>query len=67
VRLNNIPLAEPIVEQGWLIFALGPELVAVGEHLIGIGVVGRADGEAELVVEKAEIAVKYWAQLDQAR
>ena len=67
VRLNNIPLAEPTVEQGWLIFALGPELVAVGEHLIGIGVVGRADGEAELVVEKAEIAVKYWAQLDQAR
>ena len=61
VRLNNIPLAEPTVEQGWLIFALGPELVAVGEHLIGIGVVGRADSEAELVVEKAEIAVKYWA------
>ena len=37
VRLNNALLAEPGVEDGWLVFrAIDPKLFAVGNNLIGI-------------------------------
>jgi len=61
VRINNILLDKPIVEEGWLVFRhVGPEILALGENLLGLRVMDRAaDVAGELLVEKIELDVTY--------
>jgi len=59
VRLNNIPLKDPHIEAGWLVFKIATELFAVGENLLGIGVEGRAADAPQLFIEKVEVRIKY--------
>ncbi len=64
VRLNNIPLAKPSVEGGWLVFAsVPPELFAVGNNLVGLHVTNpRPEGQEQILIEKLEVHVKYQQQ-----
>jgi len=61
VRINNLPLEEPVVEDGWLVFpGLDPNQFAVGTNLVGIRVTGRSpQASAPLFVEKLELQVDY--------
>ena len=38
VRVNNILLGTPTVEEGWLVFAVQPKFLAVGDNLVGVRV-----------------------------
>ena len=59
VRVNNVLLAEPLVEDGWLVFHhVDVNLFAVGSNLVGVRVTGRApDAPAPLFIEKLELHV----------
>ena len=58
LRLNNVLLEKPVIENGWLVFhSVPPELFAVGENLVGVGL-GPSSGQP-LVIEKLEAHVKY--------
>ena len=61
VRINNLLLEEPVVEDGWLVFpGLDPNQFAVGTNLVGIRVTGRSpQADAPLFVEKLELQVDY--------
>ena len=60
VRLNNAQLGRPAIEEGWLVFAVEPELFAAGENLVGVRVVQRPGTASGLiVVEKLEVRVAY--------
>ncbi len=61
VRINNLLLGEPAVENGWLVFRdLNPDSFAVGTNLVGLRVKGRSPEAREpLFVEKLEIHVDY--------
>jgi len=61
VRINNLLLEEPVVEDGWLVFSgLDPNQFAVGTNLVGIRVTGRSpQADAPLFVEKLELQVDY--------
>lgn len=61
VRINNLLLGEPVVEDGWLVFpGLDPETFAQGTNLVGVRVTGRSpQAEAPLFVEKLELQVDY--------
>ena len=61
VRINNGPLGEPSVENGWLVFRnIDPALFAPGNNLVGVHVAGRTpDARAALSIEKLEVRVSY--------
>lgn len=61
VRINNLLLGEPVVEDGWLVFpGLDPETFAQGTNLVGVRVTGRSpQAAAPLFVEKLELQVDY--------
>ncbi len=61
VRINNLLLEEPVVEDGWLVFpGLDPNQFAVGANLVGIRVTGRSpQADAPLFVEKLELQVDF--------
>ena len=58
LRLNNVMLDKPVIEDGWLVFHnVPPKLCAAGENLVGAGL--RPDSGQRLVIEKLEVHVKY--------
>ena len=60
VRINNSLLGEVDEEGGWLVYPLDPMLLASGENLVGVRVIGRSEDEAaEILVEKLELQVQY--------
>ena len=61
VRVNNVLLAEPSVEDGWLVFHnVDPVSFAVGSNLVGVLVKPASPGQEEpLLIEKLELHVKY--------
>lgn len=61
VRINNLLLGEPVVDDGWLVFpGLDPQTFAQGTNLVGVRVTGRSPQAAEpLFVEKLELQVDY--------
>ena len=59
LRVNNILLPPPTVEDGWLVFEAQPAWLAHGENLVGVWV-NPPDANAErLTLEKLEIHVGY--------
>ena len=59
LRVNNILLPPPTVEDGWLVFDVQPAFLAHGENLVGVWV-NPPDANAErLTLEKLEIHVGY--------
>ena len=60
VRVNNILLGAPTVEEGWLVFAVQPKFLAVGDNLVGIRVTERpTDVEHQILIEKLEVHIEY--------
>ena len=61
VRISNALLAEPCVEEGWLVFHdVNPRLFAVGNNLVSVLVTKCIPELAEsILVEKLEVHVKY--------
>jgi hypothetical protein len=60
VRVNNLKLELPRVEEGWLIFDLRPQQLAWGENLIGVRVSNHPpDHRQEIRIEKVELKVGY--------
>ena len=59
VRINNTALPTSSIEAGWLVFAVEPKALTVGENLVGVSVSGRDLATAAMVVEKVEIGVRY--------
>ena len=61
VRINNLLLGEPVVDDGWLVFpGLDPQAFAQGTNLVGVRVTGRSpQAAAPLFVEKLELQVDY--------
>jgi len=60
MRFNNVPLGKPVIEHGWLVYPVQPQVVALGENLVGLRVIGvRAASGDEIVLEKLELHVKY--------
>ena len=59
LRINNILLPPPTVQDGWLVFEAQPAFLAHGENLVGVWV-NPPDAAAErLTLEKLEIHVGY--------
>jgi hypothetical protein len=60
VRLNNLVLNSPRIEEGWLVFPCHPNQFARGRNLVGV-VLGQvpADPRARVFVEKLEVHVDY--------
>ena len=60
LRLNNILLARPSVQQGWLVFEAQPKQFSVGKNLVGVRVTQRPpEARDEVMVEMLEVQVKY--------
>ena len=60
VRVNNILLGTPTVEEGWLVFAVQPKFLAVGDNLVGVRVNQRpADAQHQILIEKLEVHLEY--------
>ena len=60
VRVNNILLGTPTIEEGWLVFAVQPKFLAVGDNLIGVRVNQRpAEIQHQILIEKLEIHLEY--------
>ena len=60
VRVNNILLGTPTVEEGWLVFAVQPKFLAVGDNLVGVRATERpADARHQILIEKLEVHVEY--------
>jgi hypothetical protein len=59
-RINNSPLGPARVKDGWLVFAVEPGMLAVGDNLVGMRVTSRPPGVLEeILVEKLELHVRY--------
>ena len=58
VRINNSPLPQPGVKEGWLLFTPNPNQLAVGLNLIGVCLVNGGH-QYTLTIEKVELHVKY--------
>ena len=59
-RINNIPLGQPRVEGGWLVFAVDPMALAVGENLVGVCLdQPESSGTRQVRIEKLELHVRY--------
>ena len=60
VRVNNILLGTPRIEEGWLTFAVEPKFLAVGDNLVGLRVTERsADAQHQILIEKLEVHLEY--------
>ena len=60
VRVNNILLGTPTVEEGWLVFVVQPKFLAVGDNLVGVQVTERpVDTERQILIEKLEVHIEY--------
>ena len=60
VRINNILLGTPTVLEGWLVFAVQPKFLAVGDNLVGIRVTERStDAQGQILIEKLELHLAY--------
>ena len=60
VRVNNIFLGTSVVEEGWLVFAVQPKFLAVGDNLVGVRVIERAPNvQHQILIEKLEIHLEY--------
>lgn len=69
VRVNNILLGTPTVEEGWLVFAVQPKFLAIGDNLVGVRVTGcgkgipapirSTDTQHQILIEKLEIHLEY--------
>ena len=59
-RINNSPLGPARVKDGWLVFAVEPRMLAVGENLVSVRVTARPpDSHEEILIEKLELHVRY--------
>ncbi len=59
LRINNILLPPPTVEDGWLVFEAKPAWLAHGENLVGVWVNPPEANAERLTLEKLEIHVGY--------
>ena len=61
LRVNNILLTEPVVEDGWLVYHdVDPRVFAVGPNLVGMLLPARAaDADSPMLIEKLEVHVAY--------
>ena len=59
VRLNNCLLERCEAVDGWLVFPVEPLLVAAGENLVGVRLVGGEEAVSPVRVEKLELLVRY--------
>ncbi|MBI4027928.1 MAG: family 10 glycosylhydrolase [Verrucomicrobia bacterium] len=60
LRINNILLAQPVVEEGWLLFKAQPNQFAVGNNLVELRIIHRDPGTgSEIRIEMIEVMVKY--------
>ena len=69
VRINNILLETPRVEEGWLVFAVQSKFLAVGDNLVGVRVSGcgrgipapmhSPDAQHQILIEKLEVHLEY--------
>ena len=60
VRVNNIRLGTPRIEEGWLVFAVQPKFLAVGDNLVGLRVTERpANVQHQILIEKLEVHLEY--------
>ena len=60
VRINNILLGTPRIEEGWLVFAVQSKSLAVGDNLVGVRVTERpADAQHQILIEKLEVHLEY--------
>ena len=60
VRVNNILLGTPKVEEGWLVFAVQPKFLAIGDNLVGVRVTQRpAEVRGQILIEKLEAHLEY--------
>lgn len=60
VRINNILLGTPTVLEGWLVFAVQPKFLAVGNNLVGLRVTERStDAQGQILIEKLEVHLEY--------
>ena len=59
VRLNNLRLGPPTVEDGWLVYPAQPNQFAVGENLVGVRLARGTPGPHPVQIEKLEAHVRY--------
>ena len=60
IRINNIELVDPKMRNGWLVFDLDPNYLAIGKNLIGINFMNSKYNKIiRLDIEKLEIHVVY--------
>ena len=60
VRVNNILLGTPTVLDGWLVFAIQPKFLAVGDNLVGVRVTERpTEVRHQILIEKLEVHLEY--------
>ena len=60
VRVNNILLGTPAAEEGWLVFAVQPKFLAVGDNLVGVRVTERpTEVRHQILIEKLEVHIEY--------
>ena len=69
VRVNNILLETPKIEEGWLVFAVQSKFLAVGDNLVGVRVTGcgrgipapmrSTDAQHQILIEKLEVHLEY--------
>ena len=60
VRVNNILLGTPTVLDGWLVFAIQPKFLAVGDNLVGVQVTERpTEVRHQILIEKLEVHLEY--------
>lgn len=63
MRINNILLASPIEENGWLVYRqIPPAVFAAGENLIGVCAAARTTEQEAMQIEKLELHVRYRAE-----
>ena len=60
MRVNNILLTSPVVENGWLVYRqVPPAIFAAGENLIGVCTTTRTREQETMQIEKLELHVRY--------
>ena len=59
IRLNNLRLGPPTIQDGWLVYPARPEQFAVGENLVGVRLSRGTPGPQPVQIEKLEAHVRY--------
>lgn len=57
-RLNNLLLAQAIVENGWLVFRVDPRQLAPGNNLVELRL-AKEDNGVHIVIERVELHIKH--------